>query len=153
MLHLQAALTTAAVGQGPGAHVRGSRTAQRTGDGSAFELAFGRENVIVWRMSITSKLRRPGDTIELAKNLHPESIATEDRKSRYFIELGRAHVAQQNHRAGMSALPKAEVAAPQQVRSRVVVRELVGHMLRSAKCDLAAGDLGKLAQRVGAVPV
>lgn len=153
MLHLQAALTTAAVGQDPGAHIREAvETASRAGDGSAFELSFGHENVTVWRMSIANELRRPGDVLELAESLNPESIATEDRKSRYFIELGRAHAAQKNYQRGMSALLRAELVAPQQVRSRIIVKELVGHMLRRAKRELAEGELGKLAQRVGAVP-
>ncbi|GAB3838198.1 helix-turn-helix domain-containing protein [Kribbella italica] len=153
MLHLQAGLTSAAVGQDPAAHIReAAETVRRSGDGSAFELAFGAENVTVWRMSIANEQRRPGAVIEIAESINPEAITTEDRKSRYFIELGRAHVAEKNYRAGMSALLRAELVAPQQVRSRTVVKELVGHMLRRAQRELATGELGKLAQRVGAVP-
>ncbi len=152
MLHLQAALTSAAVGQDPTDHIReAAETVQRSGDGSAFELAFGAENVAVWRMSIANELRRPGEVIEIAKSIDPETIDTEDRKSRYFIELGRAYAAKKDYRAGMSALLRAELVAPQQVRSRTLVKELVGHMLRRAQRELAAGELGRLAKRVGAV--
>lgn len=152
MLHLQAALTSAAVGDDPGPHIREAvETVRRAGDGSAFELNFGRENVLVWQMSIAHEERKPGAVFDIAEKLNPESIATPDRKSRYFIELGRAHVAKKNYAAGMAALLRAEIVAPQQVRSRAVVKELVGHMLRTAKREVASGDLGKLAQRVGAV--
>ncbi|WP_406268942.1 hypothetical protein OH799_25500 [Nocardia sp. NBC_00881] len=44
-------------------------------------------------------------------------------------------------------------AARQHVRNMVHVRELVGNMMRSARRDLTRGDLGRLAQRVGVVPV
>lgn len=153
MLHLQAGLTSAAVGKDPGPHIReAAETVARAGDGSAFELSFGRENVIVWRMSIANELRRPADVIELADTLHPDSIATEDRKSRYFIELGKAYAAKRDYPAAMAALLRAELVAPQQVRTRPAVKELVGHMLRLARRDLAQGDLGRLAQRVGATP-
>ncbi|MGH3383577.1 MAG: helix-turn-helix domain-containing protein [Nocardioidaceae bacterium] len=153
MLHLQAALTSAAVGKDPAPHLAEAvGTARRSGDGSAFELAFGPENVAVWQMSVANELRRAGDALTASRTVHPESIGTEDRKSRYFIELGRAHVMLKDYGAAMSALLRAEHVAPQQVRSRTIVRELVGHMMRTARRDLASGPLGQLAQRVGALP-
>jgi hypothetical protein len=59
---------------------------------------------------------------------------------------------QRNYRDSLHALLRAEHAAPQHVRTMVHVRELVGHMMRTARRDLTTGDLGRLAQRVGVVP-
>ncbi|MFD7846768.1 hypothetical protein ACFV4K_28025 [Nocardia sp. NPDC059764] len=57
-----------------------------------------------------------------------------------------------NYRESLYALLRAEHAAPQHVRTMPPVRELVGHMMRTAKRDLTTGDLGKLAQRIGVIP-
>ncbi|TDD61049.1 XRE family transcriptional regulator [Kribbella antibiotica] len=152
MLHLQAALTSAALGKDPGAHIREAvETVRRAGDGSAYELSFGRENVIVWQMSIANELHNSREVVELAKTLNPESIVTNDRRSRYFMELARALAALGNYSAAISALLRAELCSPQQVRTRAIVKELVGHLLRRAQRELTSGELGKLAQRVGAV--
>jgi hypothetical protein len=153
MLHLQAALTAAAVGKDPQPHLdEATETAVRSGAGHAFELDFGPNNVKVWRMSVALEQRQGGQAIEVAQTIQPETIDTADRKCRFFIELGRAHALEQDYGNAMHALLRAEHVAPQQVRSRTVVRELVGHMLRKARRDLVNGDLGRLAQRVGAVP-
>src|SRR5262249_44603940 len=97
--------------------------------------------------------RAGGRAVEIANTLAAKSIPTKDRRSRYYIELGRAHALQGDYRQSMYALLRAEEIAPQKVRTRTVVRELVGHMLRRARRDLVAGDLGRLARRVGAVPM
>ncbi|TLF53236.1 hypothetical protein [Nocardia cyriacigeorgica] len=57
-----------------------------------------------------------------------------------------------DYRSSLYALLRAEHTAPQHVRNMTHVRELVGHMMRTARRDLTTGELGKLAQRVGVVP-
>lgn len=152
MLHLQAALTSAAVGHDPATHLaEATEVVPRSGEGRAFELDFGRENVTVWRMSVANERRRGAEALAVAGEIDPEGIRTNDRRSRYFIEVGRALAAKNDYNAAMRALLRAEHASPQQVRSRTLVRELVGYMIRRARKELVAGELGKLAQRVGAV--
>jgi transcriptional regulator with XRE-family HTH domain len=151
MLHLQAALASAAIGKDPASHLgEADDVAVHGGDGRAFELSFCRANVTIWRMSVALEQRRAGEAVELARAVQPQSIPTTDRRSRFFIELGRAHAIEGDYRASMSALLRAEHLAPQKARSHAVVRELVGHMLRNARRELVTGDLGRLAKRIGA---
>ncbi|MFD0362685.1 hypothetical protein ACFQZZ_14670 [Nocardia sp. GCM10030253] len=84
--------------------------------------------------------------------MRPDDLPNEGRRAQYFVEIGKAHAMQKNYRESLYALLRAEHAAPQHVRTMSPVRELVGHMMRTARRDLTTGDLGRLAQRVGAVP-
>lgn len=153
MLHLHAALTTAVMGGDPSSHLaEATETAGRTEPhGTAFALAFGAQNANIWRMSIALELRDGGKAIEASRLISPDAIPTEDRRGRYFVELGRAFALEKRYPESLAALRQAEAIAPQEVRNMTVVRELVGSMLRKARRDLTAGDLGRLAERVGAV--
>ncbi|WP_280242719.1 helix-turn-helix domain-containing protein [Nocardia abscessus] len=154
MLHLQAGLTTAALGRDPADHLAEAReTAHRTGEGGdAFALDFGPANVAIWEMSIALESGNGGRAVQLATAVDPAAIGTAERRARFFIEAGRGHAMQGQYDDALAALLRAETIAPQYVRSRVVVRELAGYMLRRARRELSSGELGRLAQRVGAVP-
>ncbi|WP_157778111.1 helix-turn-helix domain-containing protein [Nocardia terpenica] len=155
MLNLQGALTSAALGRDSADHLAEAReTASRTGesDESAFRLDFGPSNAAIWGMSVALEEGRGGAAVALATEVDPTAIGTAERQARFFIEQGRGHAMEGQYAEAMAALLRAETIAPQYVRSRVVVRELVGYMLRKARRDLTAGELGKLAQRVGAIP-
>lgn len=153
MLHLHAALTTAVLGGDPTAHLdEATETAGRTAaHGDAFALAFGAQNAGIWRMSIALEQRAGGTAIEAAQLIQPDAIPTEDRRARYFVELGRAYALEKRYDESFAALSRAEHTAPQEVRNMTVVRELVGSMLRKARRDLATGNLAQLAERVGAL--
>ncbi|MFC9963970.1 helix-turn-helix domain-containing protein [Nocardia ignorata] len=158
MLHLQASLVTAALGGDPGPHLdeaaeQAARLAEAApGTSILRNPTFGPANVTLWRMSAAMERREPGRVLDLAPRLTPEQLPAEGRRAQYFVEIGRAHAQQRDYRASLHALLRAEHAAPQHVRNMTHVRELVGHMMRSARRDLTAGELGRLAQRVGAVP-
>lgn len=158
MLHLQASLVTAALGGEPEPHlneaaVQASRLAQADpGTSILRNPTFGPANVQLWRMSAAMERREPGQVLALAPTLTPDNLPAEGRRAQYFVEIGRAQAMQKNYRDSLYSLLRAEHAAPQHVRNMVHVRELVGHMMRKARRDLTTGDLGRLAQRVGAVP-
>ncbi|MGO4615292.1 helix-turn-helix domain-containing protein [Nocardia sp. 2YAB30] len=158
MLHLQAALATAALGGDPATHLdEASEQVDRlersaTGASILRNPTFGAANVTLWRMSAAMERREPDQVLELAPTLAPETIAAEGRRAQYFVEIGRAHALRRDYRQSLHALLRAEHAAPQQVRGMSHVRELVGHMMRTARRELTTGDLGRLAKRVGAVP-
>lgn len=88
-----------------------------------------------WRVSWTRKHCRPQD-------------AWRSTLSRWAAAAG-----QRDYPASLHALLRAEHIAPQQVRNMTHVRELVGHMMRKARRDLTTGELGRLARRVGAIPI
>lgn len=150
MLHLHAGLTTAALGQSPADHLRAvDGLMQQTVEGNAYEMSFGPSNTAVWRMSMALEQRQGDRAIREAEGLDPTSIDSADRQSRYFIELARGQFMEGDPRGAQSSILRAETIAPQQVRTRTTVRELVGQMLRQARRE---SPLAQLAQRVGAVP-
>ncbi|MEV0045900.1 helix-turn-helix transcriptional regulator [Nocardia rhamnosiphila] len=158
MLHLQASLVTAAIGGDPEPHLdEAAAQAGRLADAPAGTSilrnpTFGPANVTLWRMSAAMERRDPRRVLALAPTLSPADLPAEGRRAQYFVEIGRAHAMQRNYQDSLYVLLRAEHAAPQHVRNMTHVRELVGHMMRSARRDLTSGDLGKLAQRVGVVP-
>ncbi|MEV5837262.1 helix-turn-helix transcriptional regulator [Nocardia sp. NPDC052112] len=158
MLHLQASLVAATMGRDPEPHLaEATEQAGRLADAKpntsvARNETFGPANVALWRMSAAMEKREPGQVLALAPQLSPADLPNEGRRAQYFVEIGRAHAMQRNYRDSLYALLRAEHAAPQHVRNMVHVRELVGHMMRSARRELTTGDLGRLARRVGVVP-
>ncbi|MDE1668840.1 helix-turn-helix domain-containing protein [Nocardia gipuzkoensis] len=158
MLHLQSALTGAALGKETDGHfAEAAEVADRLADaepGTSMmrNPTFGPENVMLWRMSAAMERREPGRVLELAPLLDSDALKAPSRRAQYFVEIGRAHALQRNYRESLHALLRAEHVGPQHVRGMSHVRELVGHMMRSAKRELTTGDLGRLAQRVGVVP-
>ncbi len=158
MLHLQAALVTAALGGDPGGHLDEASEQVTRLDQAPPETAtlrnptFDAANVILWRMSAAMEKREPGQVLELAPTLDPQTIPAEGRRAQYFVEIGRAHALRRDYHNSLHALLRAEHIAPQQVRGMTHVRELVGHMMRTAHRNLTTGDPGRLAKRIGAVP-
>ncbi|GAB4586296.1 hypothetical protein Ntsu_41280 [Nocardia sp. IFM 10818] len=114
--------------------------------------SFGAANVGLWRMSAAMERREPGQVLALAPKLRPNDLPNGGRRAPYFVEIGRAHAMQRNCQSSLHALLRAETAAPQHVRNMTTVREITGHMMRTARRELTTGELGKFARRVGVVP-
>ncbi|WP_433592761.1 helix-turn-helix domain-containing protein [Nocardia sp. CA-145437] len=158
MLHLQASMVAATLGGDPEPHLAeaaetaGRLSSARPNTSVARNESFGPANVALWRMSAAMERREPSEVLALAPTLQPADLPNEGRRAQYFVEIGKAHAMRKDYRESMHSLLRAEHAAPQHVRTMPPVRELVGHMMRTAKRDLTSGDLGKLAQRVGVVP-
>ncbi|WP_281879133.1 helix-turn-helix domain-containing protein [Nocardia sputorum] len=158
MLHLQAALVTAALGGDPADHLNEASQQVTRLDHVPPETAtlrnptFDATNVILWRMSAAMEQREPGQVLQLASTLNPRTIPAQGRRAQYFVEIGRAHALRRDHRNCLHALLHAEHIAPQQIRGMTHVRELVTHMMRTAHRNLTTGDLGRLAKRIGAIP-
>lgn len=152
-LHLHAGLTQAALGAYPADHLDAvDELVGQTGAGTAYEMNFGPANIGVWRMSMALEQREGARAIREAARFDPRVIDTADRQSRFYIELGRAQFMVGDSRGAQTSILRAEVIAPQQTRTRSTVKELVGSMYRQARSELSKSDLGKLAQRVNAVP-
>ncbi|MFD4403108.1 hypothetical protein ACFWPH_10110 [Nocardia sp. NPDC058499] len=123
-----------------------------TGLSTARNVTFGPANVALWKLSAAVERREPGAALRIVETLNPADLPKGSRQAQFFVECGRAYTMKRDHRATLHALLRAEHAAPQHVRGLAPVRELVGAMLREARRDLATGELGRLAQRVGVVP-
>ncbi|MEV0109351.1 helix-turn-helix domain-containing protein [Nocardia sp. NPDC050799] len=158
MLHLQGSIVAATMDNDPEPHLveaaeqAGRLTEARPNTSASRNESFGPSNVALWRMSAAMERREPGQVLALAAQLTPTDLPNEGRRAQYFVEIGRAYAMQRNYQDSLYALLRAEHAAPQHVRNLNPAKELVGHMMRSARRDLTTGDLGRLAQRVGVVP-
>ncbi|MEU8899940.1 helix-turn-helix transcriptional regulator [Nocardia sp. NPDC048505] len=159
MLHLQGSIVAATMGRDPAPHLaEASEQAARLATAepntsAAGNESFGPANVVLWRMSAAMERQEPGQVLTLAPTLSPDDLPNQGRRAQYFVEIGKAHAMERNYRESLYALLRAEHTAPQHIRTMSAVRELVGHMMRTTRRDLTTGELGKLAQRVGVVPV
>ncbi|MFF5035550.1 helix-turn-helix domain-containing protein [Nocardia salmonicida] len=159
MLHLQAALVTATMGGNPHDHLgQAAEYAARLDRSVADDpttivgnVSFGSANVALWNMTVAME-HSPERVLDLARRLNPRSLPTVGRAAQYFVEVGRAAAARDDHVMSLEALLRAEHIAPHEVRKMSTVHELVGDMMVKAGRELITGDLGKLASRVGAVP-
>ncbi|MFD3705812.1 helix-turn-helix domain-containing protein [Nocardia sp. NPDC058658] len=158
MLHLQGSIVAATLGADPEPYLlEAAEQADRLPDARPSTSvtrneSFGPANVTLWRMSAAMEQRDPGKVLALASTVSAADLPNDGRRAQYFVETGRAYAMQRNYRDSLYALLRAEHVAPQHVRTMAPVRELVGHMMRTARRNLTTGDLGRLAQRVGVVP-
>lgn len=158
MLHLQGSIVAATLGADPERYlIEAAEEATRLTDARPSTSvtrneSFGPANVTLWRMSAAMEQREQGKVLALASTVSPAGLPNDGRRAQYFVETGRTYAMQRNYGDSFYALLRAEHAAPQHVRTMAPVRELVGHMMRTARRNLTTGDLGRLAQRVGVVP-
>ncbi|WP_328436909.1 hypothetical protein [Nocardia puris] len=159
MLHLQAALATAATGGDPRDHLEhAAEYAARldrpiTADSSTIVAnpTFGSSNVALWKMSIAMEAQEPDVVLDLAKKLHPQTLPTPGRTAQYWVEIGRAAASIRADEAALEAFLRAESTAPEHFRNTDAVHDALAQLMREAKRGLTAGKLGELAHRVGVV--
>ncbi|WP_067471754.1 hypothetical protein [Nocardia amamiensis] len=138
MLHLQAGLVAAILGRDPNPHLdEAAEQIDRldtTASGTSLlcNPSFHPANVTLWRMAAAMELRDPDRVIALAPTVDPMTIGEDGRRAQYFVEVGRAYALRRDYRSSLNALLRAEHTAPQHIRTMNVVRELVGHMMRTA---------------------
>ncbi|MGH3721670.1 MAG: helix-turn-helix domain-containing protein [Pseudonocardiaceae bacterium] len=158
MLHLSATIAAGAQGDRATAATHlaeASALAARmdTEVGGWAHLWFGRTNVGIWRTSLAVELGEHGQAIEAAKAVHPELLPVPVRQAGFWIEFGRALVAERKTREeGLRVLLRAERLAPQRVRNDLFVREAVADLLRQARRDAGGRELRGLAWRMGVAP-
>jgi transcriptional regulator with XRE-family HTH domain len=129
-LHLEAGLATARGGDGSSTYdhlAEAHEASSRIGaDRDDYRLAFGPANVDIWSVALPIE---HGDESMIARALRraegihlPESTPRE-RSSHYYIDLGRAHVQQNQPRAAFDALQTARKLSPQHTRYHPMARE------------------------------
>ncbi|WP_433757151.1 hypothetical protein [Nocardia sp. CA-135398] len=109
MLHLQASLVSATMGKDPEPHLaEAAEQASRlddapAGTSQARNRTFGTANVTLWKMSAAMERREPGQVLDLAPTLSPADLPADARRAQYFVEIGRAHTMQRDHRSALNA--------------------------------------------------
>lgn len=108
--------------------------------------AFGANNVALHRLSIALALGDAGHALQAARTVIPAQLAVAERRATYWSDVARALHTCGRTQAAARALLAAENAAPEEVRSRSVTRELIGELLQRDRTGRASG-LRALASR------
>ncbi|MGH3832698.1 MAG: helix-turn-helix domain-containing protein [Pseudonocardiaceae bacterium] len=158
LLHLSAALAA-------GARADHATAATHLGEASALaarmdtevggwaHLLFGPTNVDIWRTTVAVELGEYGQALDVAKTVHPELLPSPVRQAQFWVEVGRALLAERKTwEEGLRVLLRAERLAPQWVRNDLFVREAVADLLRRARRDAGGRELRGLAWRMGVAP-
>jgi len=154
MLRLSAALACAVDGDHRGAAEHGAeaaRIAEPLGDRpEAFEL-FGPANVGVWRTSLAVETGNAGEALEHAARVEPRALASGNRRAALRLEKARAKAMLGDDGGAIAELKHADRLSPAQVRNHPLVREMVAHILDSARREAGGRDLRGLAWRLGLI--
>ncbi|MDQ3763707.1 MAG: helix-turn-helix domain-containing protein [Actinomycetota bacterium] len=153
MLHLSAALQSAVTGRPDAARAHlseAAETASRTGDGNFAGLNFGPRNVGVWRVALALELGEPGRVPELARDVDVAAIPSAGRQATFYGDVGRGLAAiRGREEQAIEALHRAELLAPQRIRTNPFVRVTVVDLMRRARRKAGSRELRGLAYRMG----
>jgi len=154
MLHLHAALSAASVGQADSAdaHLTEAAEVAPTVSGDPWRVEFTPANVAVWRVGVALENGEHGQAPELARRVDQTQLRTVDRRIRLHIDSARGLYLADQHEAAVRALLFADEIAPQSLRSRPAVREIVGQMARDSRQG-GSDELRELALRFGIDPL
>ncbi|NUS72877.1 MAG: helix-turn-helix transcriptional regulator [Corynebacteriales bacterium] len=154
MLHLNAALVSAGLGRADdsAAHLAEAGIAAAHSHGDPWHMEFGPTNVAIWRVSCALENGEAERAPSLAKKINAALIRTPERRARLHIDCGRGFYAAGNIEAAVRQFLVADQLAPQDVRFRPQVREIVIHMTRGIGGQSGSDMLRELASRVGVDP-
>ncbi|WP_242645901.1 MULTISPECIES: heavy metal transporter CzcB [Streptomyces] len=91
--------------------------------------AFGPNNVLLHKLTIALTLGDAGKALVEARRVKVRTLAVAERRAVFWTDVARALHACGRTQKATAALLAAEREAPQEVRSRRVVRELIGELL------------------------
>ncbi|WP_406046891.1 helix-turn-helix domain-containing protein [Kribbella sp. NBC_00889] len=138
-LHLQMAIAAARQNHAEDAysHVDAAeRLAQSLGvDRNDYGTEFGPTNVTLHQVTVAVELGDAGRALRIAEEFDPTGLSSE-RRSRYLVELARAHAQRRDVRAAVAAIESAYGIAPEQVRWHPVVHALLEDLLRTDQATL-----------------
>jgi hypothetical protein len=155
MLHLHAALSASSLypADGVQAHLGAADELAQTVTGDPWRMEFGPANVATWRVSVALENGEPERAPELARHVDPTALHTADRRGRLHIDAARGWFAVGDHTKATRALLEADAVAPRVLRTRAVVREIAGQMVRDAPRHGGSDELRDLVTRLGIDPL
>lgn len=147
--HLTAAWAHTTVGQHDQAddHIAEAvEVAALTGEGTAWDLWFGPNNVALWRMSIAVERGDGGRVDELAGAVHPAALPSRSRRANFYADLGRG-LSQEpaSWSRAVAQLQRAERLAPVMTRMDPFVRATVEKL----RDDEGGEEIQAMARRMG----
>ena len=111
--------------------------------------AFGPVNATLHRINIAVTLGDAGTAIDLARSIHLDAIAVNERKAILLIDTARAFLQRDRHENAYLALRAAHQTAPEEVTSRAAVRDLVRELAATAPPTIKR-DANQFAASIGA---
>ncbi|WP_101254155.1 helix-turn-helix domain-containing protein [Streptomyces barkulensis] len=131
-LTLQHAVASARLDRGEEAYqlLRHAREmAEQVGEGrNDYSTEFGPLNVGLHEVAIAADLGDAGTALRAAESVDPSALSSE-RQARFRIDLARAHAQRRQIEEATVALTEARRLAPELVRAKPVVRQLVSDLL------------------------
>lgn len=131
-LHMRAAVVAGRIGDGRAAadHLREARrAAEKVREGVYHGTAFGPHSIRIHELAVAAELRDPAG-VERASMWHPPSELAAERRSHYYIDLGRAQLDLGRHDDAYVSVEMAREAAPQHTREHPQVKSTVGALLQ-----------------------
>ncbi len=96
------------------------------------------------------ELGEPGRVVELARDVDVAAIPSAGRQAAFYGDMGRGLATIRGREAqAVEALHRAEVLAPQRIRTSPFVRETVSDLMRRARRDAIGRELRGMAYRMG----
>lgn len=154
MLHLHAGLSAATVEHSDTAiahHHEAAQAATRVAS-DPWHMEPQPSNVGIWRVAIALENGEPAQAPVFARKVDRSEVRTKQRLSHLYIHAGRGAYAAGDSTAAVRHFLEADVVSPSELRTRPLVKELVGQMVRDAR-RRGSAELRDLATRVGVDPL
>jgi transcriptional regulator with XRE-family HTH domain len=121
--------------------------AAKVGDGrNDHHTEFGPLNVLLHDVSVSVDLGDAGRALRVAEGIDARALSAE-RRTRFSIDLARAHMQRRDAEKALSALLAAEELSPQIVYEHHLARQILGDLL--AVADDPSPELQELGRRSG----
>lgn len=153
-LHLPIALHTIGLHDLPAAEdhlAEAAAVAERTGETSSWDLAFGPSNVALWKMAAELDTGQPGEALETARRVQVGRLLP-TRQVAFYLDLARGRSDVGRDEDALRMLLTAERIAPQHTRSATPAREVARSLLTGGGRVAGSSELRGLCERLG-VPV
>lgn len=102
-------------------------------NGNVFQTQFNRVNTTIHAVEISMELGRPRDVITRAEHVEIAEIASSERQAHYWTCTAAGYHMNRKENEAVDALLRADRIAPQHVRNRPLVRNLVRDLRDSGK--------------------
>lgn len=122
--------------------------AERTGETTSWDLAFGPRNVALWQMAAQLDTGRPDEALQTARGVSVADM-TPTRQVAFYLDMARGHADTGNEDAALRMLLTAERVAPQHTRSATAARVVARSLLDEARRSAGGSQLRGLCERLG----
>jgi hypothetical protein len=125
--------------------------AARAGEGNAYGLGFGPQEVGQWRVRTVLEAGDPERAVRIAEGLRPETHLLRSRQAAYWVTYGQAlSRLRGRHEDATKAFRRAELISPHHVLRDPITREVLAELITRTRRDSPANrELRGMAYRAG----